>query len=111
MRKQTIRDILAANLQRIREARTPRGEDLMSGRAFSLLIGFESESDVRLINRILNGVYDVKLDTLVKIADTLGLQPWQLLLEDFDPEHPQTQPMTAEEKQTLDNLRILLKRE
>ncbi len=107
MSTSSIRAILAANLKRIRESKS-HGDKLLSDRAFALSMGFDSESDVRLINRILNEEYDVKLDTLVRIAEQLELQPWQLLLEDFDPKAPQSMPMTEEERKTLEHLRRLL---
>ncbi len=102
----SIRDILARNLQRLREHESPTGE-LLSVRAWAMA----RELDVRLIDRLLKGDNAVKLDTLDEVARALGLHAWQLLLDDFDPEHPQTMPITESERKTLADLRRLLNRE
>lgn len=102
----TLRAILARNLQRLREHHSPP-DRVLSVRAWAM----GRELEVRLIDRLLKGEYDPKLDTVVEVAHKLGLQPWQLLLEDFDPAHPQSMPMTEDERKTLENLRRLLAKE
>ena len=106
MTTDTLRDILAGNLTRIREFDSGGG-GLLSVRAWAM----KREVDVRLIDRLLKGEHAVKLDTLDEIARQLGLQPWQLLLPDFDPKSPQDMPMTAAERDMLQAVRRVLKTE
>lgn len=99
----TPRDILAANLRRLIDAEARHGERL-SVRAWAQGKGL----NVRLIDRLTKGQHAVTLDKLEEIASACGLQPWQLLLEDFDPAAPPDSPITDEERRMLNRLRRLL---
>jgi len=48
------------------------------------------------------------LDKLAEIAAACGLQTWQLLIEDLDPNAPPSMPITPDERQMLAKLRRLL---
>jgi hypothetical protein len=63
---------------------------------------------VRLIDRLLKGQHAVTLDKLDEIATACGLQPWQLLLPDFDPVSPADTPISEDERRMLSKLRKLL---
>lgn len=99
----TPRDILARNLNRMIDRATPPGAK-RSVRAWALGKGL----DVRLIDRLTKGQHAVTLDTLDEIAQTLGLRPWQLLLEDLDPATPPEAPVSEEDRLLLRKLRRLL---
>jgi hypothetical protein len=99
-----LRAILAANLKRLIEHETPEGEKY-SVRAWAL----RKELDVRLIDRLTKGEHAVTLDKLQEIADACELQPWHLLLEDFNPAAPPDDaPITVQERTLLQRLRKLL---
>jgi len=98
-----LRVILANNLKQLIERDTPSGER-PSIRSWAL----SRELDVRLIDRLTKGQHAVTLDKLQAIADACGLQPWQLLLEEFDASAPPDAPISAEERTLLKRLRKLL---
>lgn len=64
--------------------------------------------DVRLIDRLTKGQHAVTLDTLDEVARALGLQAWQLLLEDLDPAAPPDAPVSEEDRAMIRKLRRLL---
>jgi hypothetical protein len=97
------RAILAANLRRMIEADLREGEKL-SVRAWAMGKGL----DVRLIDRLVKEENAVTLDTLTKIADACGLQPWHLLLPDLAPGVVPDAPISEEERRLLGRLRKLL---
>lgn len=97
------RAILAANLMRRIDADTPKGQRT-SIRAWAIGKGL----DVRMIDRIVKREHAVSIDTLEKIAEALGLQPWHLLLEDLEPGTTPDEPITEEERAMLRKLRKLL---
>lgn len=97
------RDILAANLRRLIDADTPKGQR-PSVRAWALGKGL----DVRLVDRLTKGQHAVTLDKLEEIAAACGLQAWQLLLDDLDPSAPADAPINDEERALLRRLRRLL---
>lgn len=92
------RRILARNLRRLIDAQGT------SVRAWALA----RELDVRLIDRLTKGQHAVTLDKLEDIATAVGCQPWQLLLENFDPQSPPDAPISPEERTMLARLRRLL---
>ncbi len=98
-----LRITLATNLKRLIEKDTPPGER-PSIRAWAI----QRELDVRLIDRLTKGQHAVTLDKLQQIADACGLQPWQLLLEEFDASAPPDAPISEEERMVLKRLRRLL---
>jgi hypothetical protein len=98
-----LRATLAANLRRMIEADTPRGAT-PSVRAWALSKGL----DVRLIDRMSKGKHAVTLDKLDHVAETLGLKPWHLLLDDLDAKNPPEAPITEDERRLLKRLRKLL---
>lgn len=97
------RSILAANLRRMIEADTPRGQ-VPSVRAWALSRGL----NVRLIDRLTKGQHAVTLDKLEEIAHACGLQAWHLLIDELDTKHPPTAPITEDERVLLAKLRRLL---
>ena len=103
MASEPSRAILAANLRRLIEAATLRGER-PSVRAWALGKGL----DVRMIDRLVKGEHAVTLDKLEQIAEACGLKPWHLLYEDLDPADLPDAPMTPEERTLLRKLRSLL---
>lgn len=94
----TSRAILAANLRKLIE------HDLGPGSRFSILAWCKSrnlqDSDVRLISRLVAGD-NVSIQKLDELAHELGLKPWQLLLEDFDPAGKAPEPPLTEEDRAL----------
>lgn len=64
--------------------------------------------DVRLIDRLTKGQHAITLDKLQELADALGLQAWQLLIDDLDPSSPPDAPMSDEDRAMLRKLRRLL---
>lgn len=106
MEPDQLRNTLAKNLRDLILRSTPAGERF-SVRAWAL----GKDLEVGMIDRIIKSEHAVNLDTLEKIAAACNLKPWQLLLEDFDPEHPHRMPITPQEQQTLNTLRSLLGRE
>lgn len=93
----------AANLERIRLA---SGEPPPSQNAFSKRVGLQQ----RTYNRIIRGDADANLATVDVVADALHLQPWQLLVEDFDPRSPpELAALTDRERQFYAQLRALAK--
>lgn len=98
-----LRVILAHNLKRIIEHDASPGER-PSIRAWAIA----RELDVRLIDRLTKGQHAVTLDKLQQVADACGLQPWQLLLEEFDVSAPPDAPISEEERTLLKRLRRLL---
>ena len=99
-----MRAILAANLSRMIDAASRNGER-QSLRAWALAKGL----NVRMIDRLTKKQHAITLDKLQEIADACGLQPWQLLIEDLDPQNPPEATVTAEDRALLDRLRHLLK--
>lgn len=97
------RDILAANLRRMIERDTPKGEK-PSIRAWAL----GKELDVRMIDRLVKGQHSVTLDKLTEIADACGLKPWHLLIEDLDLAAAPDAPISEEDRKLLQRLRRLL---
>ena len=103
MQEFTARQILARNLTRLIESSTPVGSK-PSRRAWALSKGLE----VKLIDRLCKGQHGVTLDKLQEIADACGVQPWHLLLEDFDPVGRQPEaPMSEAERLLLARIRKL----
>lgn len=97
------RAILAANLRKLIE------HDLGPGARFSILAWCKGrdlpDSDVRLITRLVGGE-NVSIQKLDELADAIGLKPWQLLLEDFNPAgKPPEPPLTPEDIALLRRLR------
>lgn len=97
------RAILAANLRRMIDSATPRGQK-PSVRAWATARGL----DVRMIDRLVKGKHAITLDKLEEVAAGLGLKPWHLLIEDLDPSSPPDAPITDEERALLRKLRRLL---
>lgn len=106
MKEFTPRQILARNLTKLIEAATPHGSR-PSRRAWALAKGL----DVKLIDRLCKGEHAVTIDKLAEIAEACGLQPWHLLLDDFDPREPAPDaPLTDAERKLLQRLRHLSER-
>lgn len=104
MSRATPREILAANLKRMIKTEAERLGERYSVRAWAM----RRELDVRLIDRLVKGQHAVTLDKLTEIAEACSLQPWMLLIEDFDPSEPPDAPITEEERKMLRRLRKLL---
>lgn len=103
VKSDTARGVLAANLRRLIERDTPRGERV-SVRAWATGKGL----DVRMIDRLTKGQHAVTLDKLQEIAEACGLQAWQLLVDDFDPASPPDSPISDEDRALLRRLRRML---
>lgn len=103
MSDRTSRAILASNLRKLINAGARPGET-PSIRAWALAKGL----DVRLIDRLAKGQHAVTLDKLEEVAAACRLQPWQLLLSDFEPAAPPDAPITPDERAMLRKLRKLL---
>jgi len=104
MSTSTLRAILAANLKRLIDYEAQRLNIEPTVNAWAL----RRELNVRLIDRLTKAENAVTLDKLQEIADACGLQPWQLLLEDFDPAQPADAPITEQERSLLKRLKKLL---
>ena len=104
MTKVTARAIVARNLEALIAHETPEGSR-PSRRAWALTKGV----DVRLIDRLCKGINAVTIDKLEEVATAAGLQPWQLLMEDFDPKDPPDKPVSEEDLQMVRKLRRLLR--
>lgn len=103
MQSDRLRATLAINLRRKIE------RDLGPGARWSVRAwALGRDLDVRLIDRLLKGQHAVTLDKLDEIATACGLQPWQLLLPDFDPASPADAPISDDERRMLTKLRRLL---
>lgn len=98
MDAQKTRAILANNVRRL------IAKEQTSVRAWALA----RELDVKLIDRLVKAENAVTLDKLAEIAEACGLQPWQLLIEDFDPVEPPSMPISEEERKTIQRLRRIL---
>lgn len=97
------RAILARNLRRMIDDGLPPGES-GSVRAWALGKGL----DVRLIDRLTKGQHAVTLDNIEKVEVACGLKPWQLLVDDLDPNSPPDAPITDEERKLLRRLRRII---
>lgn len=102
MPKTTLESILAANINKMID-RDLRPGERRSVRAWAIA----RDLDVRAIDRITKG-QNIRLDTLYEVAQATGLQPWMLLLEDFDPAAPPDAPISESDRQMLTRLRRLL---
>lgn len=96
------RETLAANINALIDSDTPKGAR-RSVRAWAMKKGL----DVKLIDRMTKGEHSVTIDKLQEVATSLGVQAWQLLLEDFDPVHPATALITEDERAMLDRLKTM----
>lgn len=94
-----LRSILAKNLRRLIEA-----DKSPSIRAWATA----RELDVKLIDRLVKGENAVTLDKLYEVALACGLQPWHLLVEEFDPHSPPDTPISSDDRAMLSKLRRLL---
>lgn len=56
----------------------------MTVRELAQAVGIPKSS----VGNLESGMFGTQIDTLVPIAECLGLQVWMLLVENFDPEHP-----------------------
>jgi hypothetical protein len=99
----TARATLAANLKRLIEHATPRGQR-PSIRAWAM----SKELDVRLVDRLTKGKHAVTLDKLEIIAEACGLKAWQLLIDDLDPSALPDAPISEEDRLLLRKIRRLL---
>ncbi len=97
------RALLARNLWALIREDTPQDEK-PSVRAWALGKGL----DVKLIERLVKNQHAVTLDKLQEIAEAVGLKPWHLLLEEFDPSSEPDSPITEDERKMLTRLRKLL---
>ncbi len=102
MSADALKAILARNVNKLIDRDTPPSQR-RSVRAWALA----RELEVRQIDRVVKG-RNVTLETLYQIADATHLQPWQLLLEDFDPAAPPDAPISEADKLMLARLRRLL---
>lgn len=61
------------------------------------------------VGRAMSMSHAPDLDTISKICNAVGYEPWQLLLPGFEPEHPPFIPrLTAQERALYDKFRSLL---
>ena len=98
-----LRGTLAANIRKLIE------HDLRAGERYSVRAWALGRAlDVKLIDRLTKGEHAVTLDTLYTIAQACNVQPWHLLLDDFDPAHPADAPISEADRQMLSKLRRLL---
>jgi ACT domain-containing protein len=103
MQSDALRATLARNLRKKIE------HDLGPGSRWSVRAwALSRELDVRLIDRLVKGEHAVTIDKLDELAVACGLQPWQLLLPDFDPASPADAPISEGERDMLKKLRRLL---
>jgi len=93
------RDILAKNLRKLID------KDGRSVRAWAIARGL----DVRLIDRLTKGSHAVTLDKIEEVARACGLEPWHLLLPDFEPGQKLDAPLTESDRELLVRLKSLLK--
>jgi len=64
--------------------------------------------DVKFVERILKCQNAITLDKLYDMADAAGVEPWQLLLEDWNPEDMKPAQLDDDDRRLLTRLRGLL---
>lgn len=97
---------LQANLRRILEVQAPRAKDgTPSVRAWALQRGLEP----RNVQRILAGEQSPSLLLLDQLASACGLQGWQLLVPNLDPQNPPVVHLTAAERDFYTRMRQAVK--
>lgn len=106
MAKFDARAVVARNLNALMDRALETGRD--SHGYASKLEEISGVSDAA-INNYRNGKQTIKLDELAKLAKAFGLEPWELLREDFAVDEP---PATREAKiaAELKNLRAQLRK-
>lgn len=61
------------------------------------------------VGRALSASHAPDLDTISRIADAVGFQPWQLMVPGFNPSHPPFIPrLTEQERALYDKFKTLL---
>ncbi len=76
----TAAKIVAKNLELLRL----HEPDKPSETEFAKRVGLQQ----RTYNRIKNGESEASLSSIQTVANKMRLHPWQLLVEDFHPDHP-----------------------
>lgn len=96
--------ILGANIQRLMKARPKL--------ATNTRLFVKTGIAVATISRLINGKTAATLDTLAKLADAFGVQPWQLLIPDLDAHNPQIlRNSSPEEAELYKRLREVIAKE
>ena len=80
LRQQTAAAILAQNLERVRNSRHPIPSESEFGRQLGI--------GQRQYNRLRKMEHDIRISALDEISSKLDLQPWHLLMPDFEPNNP-----------------------
>ena len=63
---------------------------------------------MKFVERILKCQNAITLDKLYDMADAAGVEPWQLLLEDWNPEDMKPAQLDDDDRRLLTRLRGLL---
>lgn len=92
-------NILADNLDRLRAWNAALNTQSAIGRA--------AKVDQKTVGRILNKAHEPQLNVVAKLAKAFGLEAWQMLVPDLDPENPQ-QLASAKDAQMYEQLRGLI---
>ncbi len=91
--KKTLRDVVANNIARIMDdPAAPLTQEA---------VGRRSGIPQRTVGRLKNGSSAASLTTLEAIAKGLGVEPWQLLIPDFDPKQPPLLRSATQDEQRL----------
>lgn len=61
-------------------------------------IGAKAKIPARTVGRIKNAEVSCSVDTLAKIAKVFGIEPWAMLVPNYDPRNPPVRTMTQEER-------------
>lgn len=92
----TVR-LLAENLNRLMDERQ------LANRRLALSCGLGEGT----IQRIRRAQVAIQIDTLERLANYFGLEPWQLLTSRMDPVHPPATFPTAEEQALYEKFKAL----
>lgn len=61
-------------------------------------VGSKAKIPPRTVNRIKNAQVSCTVDTLAKIAKVFEIEPWALLVPNYDPANPPVRTMTQDER-------------
>lgn len=91
-----ILNIVADNLERLRA----RHVSLNTQSA----IGREAKVDQKTVGRILNKAHEPQINIIAKLAKAFGLETWQLLVPNLDPQNPPSL-VSKDERELYERLR------
>lgn len=89
--KPSVKQIIAANLNRIVRARFPNPESAAKAAKIA----------PQQLRRILAADHAITMRTVEKLAEGFGFEPYQLLVPGLDPKNPQVLRMLSPEEETL----------